>query len=337
MAARRLCDPVCASRVNSTELSVTIENEVGKRLGHSTAILSLEDADGTPVSNRIFVTNLLDVQTGISVRKARYVKEAEQNAAGLLSVLNDLRTGTDEDALRTFLTFCDIPLVLGPRPRWRPLTKNVGQNREGMRSLGQHDFKVALGLHELALNVCERHFRKLLRHTLDRRPDGIPNFLHIALAIGGVLESQINRALSGLEAREHVTTEEWAVFRNICDTYFLYYRELTKLLWGAYLSKLIREFPAGRIREALEPELQPLGDLAQQMLSFRQRVESLRTTKCLMSTGGKKGAPFGYFQSVFGDQRCRKVAAEMKSVQALITAAVSGEAATANRAHTGSN
>jgi hypothetical protein len=66
----------------------------------------------------------LDVQTGTNLRKARYVKEAEQNAAGLLSVLHDLRSGKDEDAVRTFLTFCDIPLALGSRTGLRLLLRS---------------------------------------------------------------------------------------------------------------------------------------------------------------------------------------------------------------------
>jgi hypothetical protein len=149
------------------------------------------------------------------------------------------------------------------------------------------------------------------------------------LAIGGVLESQINRALSGLEASEQVTTEEWAGFRNMCDTYFTYYRELTSLIWADYLSKLIREFPAKRIQEAFEPELQPLNDLAQQMTGFRQRVESLRTAKCFIMTSGRRGIPFGYFQSVFSEQRWLKIADEMNSMQTQITNVVTPGAAIA--------
>ena len=311
--------------IDSSEVGIVVDEEVAKRLSQIPTVLSLEDPDGTRQSNRILITNLLDVQTGMNARKSRYVKEAEQNAAGLLSVLNDLRSGTDEDALRTFLAFCDIPLILESRPGWRPLTKHLNDSREGMRSLGQHDFKIALSLHELALSFCERHFRKLRRHTSDRSPDGIPNFLHIALAIGGILESQINRALSGLEARVQVTVEEWAAFRDICDSYFSHYHDLTALIWGGYLSKMIREFPAERIREAFDPELQPLSDLAQQMLSFKERVENLRATKCLMSTSGKKGIPFGYFQSVFSDQRWPKYAGDMRSMHALISGAIAGE------------
>ena len=131
-----------------------------------------------------------------------------------------------------------------------------------MRTLGVHNFTIALSLHELALNFCERHFRKLKRHVSERHPDSIPNFLHISLAIGGVLESQIDRALSGLEARQRVTPDEWSTFRTICDPYFSQYRELTSTIWNSYLAKIIHEYSLKRIREAFEPELQPFADLA---------------------------------------------------------------------------
>ena len=316
---------VPVEQANLSEFGINIGEEAGKRLAQGSAIIGFEDRAGMLVSNRLFVTNLMDVQTGLSVRKSRYVKEAEQNSAGLLSVLHDLRSGTDEDALRTFLTFCDIPLILGPRPGWRPLAKGAGDIREGMRSLGQQNFNIALTLHELALKFCERHFRKLRRHTSDRKLNGVPNFLHIALAIGGVLESQIDRALSGLEARTRVTVDEWSAFREICDTYFLKYRELNALIWEDYLSKLIREFPQERIREAFEPELQPLHDLSQQMIQFRERVEKLRTLKCLLHSNKGVGVPFGYFGSVFGDRRWPKLKKEMDAVHTLITSAIVGD------------
>lgn len=307
----------------SSQVEIKIDPETSKRLAESSAVISIQDIGGITQSNRVLVTNLLDVQTGASHKKARYVKEAEQNTAGLLSVLNDLRSGSDEDALRTFLTFCDIPLSLGPRPGLRLLGKDSGASREGMRSLGQHNFTIALGLHELALRFCERHFRKLERHVSDRHPDGIPNFLHISLAIGGVLESQIDRALNGLEARDDIAREEWGTFRGICDAYFLKYRDLTKILWDSYLSKLIREFPTERIREVFEPELQPLTDLADRMMSFRERVERLRVSKCL-GAGGRQNKPYDYFHSVLSEQRWSEYSGDLKATHSLIVAVASG-------------
>lgn len=324
-------------KTTSTDVPLQLGKDIAARLSQNPTVISFEDRSGVRQSNRVLITNLLDVRTGTNARKARYVKEAEQNAAGLLSVLNDLRAGSDEDALRTFLMFCDIPLVLGARAGWRSKAKEANDARGGMRSIGAHNFKIALSLHELSLDFCERHFRKLRRHVANRRLDGTPNFLHIALAIGGVLQSQIDRALSGLEARDRVTTEEWAIFRSICDQYFSHYRDLRTLIWEEYLSKMLREYPIARIREAFEPELEPLNELAQQMTDFRTRVEKLRTTKCLTSPIGQKGVPFGYFQSVFNDERWPKFAGDTNAVCALINSAIIGTSSSAKRAGVGIN
>jgi HKD family nuclease len=308
----------------SSLLEIKIDSETSRRLSESSTVISIGDSAGTTLSNRVLITNLLDVQTGTNRRKARYVKEAEQNSAGLLSVLYDLRSGDDEDALRTFLTFCDIPLTLGARPGLR-LFKGSGDPREEMRSVGQHNFAMALSLHDLALTFCERHFRKLERHVANRHPDGVPNFLHITLAIGGVLEAQIDRALMGLDARNQITPLEWATLRGMCDAYFSTYRDLTTTLWDSYLSKLLREFPLRQIREAFEPELQPLEDLADRMMRFHDRVEKLRTTKCL-GAGGQHDKPYGYFQSVLGEQRWPKYAVALKGMHTLIMTSIKPKA-----------
>ena len=96
-----ICIPASKGSEDS-RLEIKIDPETERRLSESSAILSIEDMTGNVQSNRVLITNLLDVDTGASVRKARYVKEAEQNAAGLLAALYDLRSANDEDALRTF-------------------------------------------------------------------------------------------------------------------------------------------------------------------------------------------------------------------------------------------
>ena len=194
-----------------------------------------------------------------------------------------------------------------------------------MRSLGQSNFNVALNLHELTLRFCERHFRKLARHVSNRSPEGVGNFLHIALAIGGVLESQIERALTGLEAREHVVPDDWGRFRSICDAYFAKSISRThKAYVGvAYLSKMMCDYPAKRIREAFEPELQPLTDLGHRMLQFRDRVEALRLSKCL-GAGGQQSKPYSYFQSVFSEQRWPHYSGSLQTIQSLIFDTVKG-------------
>lgn len=91
------------------------------------------------------------------------------------------------------------------------------------------------------MKFYERHFRRLHQHVAQLDPDGIANFLHIALAIGAVLRLQIERAVDGLEVREVISTDEWADFRGNCDVYFSFYREMATLIWNEYLTKMARK------------------------------------------------------------------------------------------------
>ena len=219
----------------SAKLIVAIAEQLKKRLEQSSAVVRIEGEGDEAKSNTLLITNLQDFHTGVSNKKQRFLREAEQSAQGLLAVLSNLNSGSDEDALRMFLAFCDIPLLMAPRPFSRHAGRAFVPENGGMRTLGERDFAMALSLHQLVLEFCERHFRKLQRHISDRHPNGIANFLHITLAIGGILQSQVERAITGLEARDAITTDEWSEFRTICDVYFGKYRELAKLLWDQYL------------------------------------------------------------------------------------------------------
>ena len=80
---------------------------------------------------------------------------------------------------------------------------------------------------------CDRQMRKLRRHIADRDIDGVPNFVHIFLAINALLRSRIERAIHGLEARDGlVSTYEWALFRELCNIYYERFREVTSCFLG---------------------------------------------------------------------------------------------------------
>jgi hypothetical protein len=304
-------------------LVIGISEALEKRTAREAVILSLENGAGKQISNRVFVINLQDDATGLSVRKARHVKDAEQNALGLLAVLHDLRSGLDEEALRTFLTYCSIPLVLGPRSGWRSLARDSSKADSGMRGFGQRNFDVALSLHQLVLDFCERHFKKLRRLASERRVESIANFLHISLAIAGILDAQIDRALSGLEAKTLVSQDEWYQFREVCDAYLLRYQDLNKLLMDDYLNKLLLRYPkkTNQIRAAFAPELQPLQAMSGSILSYRKRVEDLRITKCFLpvSKGVVPPIPFRYFNSVFDVPSWARFAAGVRAIDAQLT------------------
>jgi hypothetical protein len=151
-------------------------------------------------SNAVLLTNLRDISTGNSTRRERYVKEALESAAQFYAVLADLINGSDDDALKVFLNFCDIPITLAPRPMLQHRAE--WSIRDSMRSLGTRNFQLCRDLHGAVLQFCDRHMRKLRRHIADRDIDGVPNFVHIFLAINALLRSQIERAIQGLEARD---------------------------------------------------------------------------------------------------------------------------------------
>ena len=112
------------------------------------------------------------------------------------------------------------------------------------------------------------------------------------LAIAGILDAQIDRALSGLEARTQVSSEVWSQFRDICDAYLLRYQDLSSLLWQDYLNRLKVRYPKklAQLQAAFAPELQPLQTLSKSILDYRERVEQLRLTKCLLSAS-KSASP----------------------------------------------
>lgn len=309
--------------VNASQslLTVKLTEALEKRAARESVILSLEDSREQQASNRVFVINLQEDTAGLSIRKARHVKDAEQDAVGLLAVLHDLRSGVDEEALRTFLTYCNIPLVLGPRPGWRSHARN-GPSDDGMRGFGRRNFEMALSLHALVLDFCDRHIKKLNLHTSERRVEGVSNFVHISLAIAGILDAQIERALSGLEVRTKVSSGEWSQFRELCDAYLLRYQTLNKLLWHEYLNKLRVRYPRriAQLQAAFAPELPPLQALSTSILNYRERVEQLRVAKCLLPARQCVTArPFGYFNSIFGNENWQRFAGGMQTIDASLT------------------
>ena len=102
--------------------SALITDSLEPRLQQSSCIVHVEayGGDGSVTqSNAVLLTNLRDISTGNSTRRERYVKEAQESAAQFYAVLADLINGSDDDALKVFLSFCDIPFTLAPRPMLR--------------------------------------------------------------------------------------------------------------------------------------------------------------------------------------------------------------------------
>ncbi len=287
------------TRISDERISATVPEWSLARLQESSTLVSIETVAGQKqLSNVVFVTNLLDIKTQNSVRKERHIREATQSAAQFFVVLNDLIRAGDNSALLNFLNFCDIPLVNAPRPpnlRNRPVWEDLGS----MRSLGERNLHICRTLHEATLKFFERHLKKLKRHTQSLALDGVSNFLHIFLTMGGLLRMQIERAVVALEAQPNdIPSERWSECRELWDVYFLKFRELIECLWDGYVRPLRSECARKDIEREFGQDLEAIHEQCDAMIQYRSRIEKIRNEKCVIRKPIGQKTPFGYFHSV---------------------------------------
>lgn len=303
---------------------VRIAESERRRVDEESTLIKLEAlSSGKKVadSNSLLLTNLKDFKTDNPLRRERYIREAEQSAAQFFTVLRDLILAGDDEALLTFLQFCNIPLLEVARPHLFRGSRPLWDGGEGMRKLGEKNLKIYRDLHEAALYFFDRHFRKLQRHVERRSVAGIANFLHIFLAMGDILRAQMERSVIGLESKTaRVTTEEWADCRKHWDIYFDRFKQLMDCLWGEYVSPMIREYSLNEIKEEFGPDLEPIHQISTDMLRYRDRIEAFRTSKLKQVISPQREMTPGYFHCVLApdqwpsySQKMRRVLEELES------------------------
>jgi hypothetical protein len=307
--------------------SMRISKEISQRIETQSTIIQIEAFEGIEKvadSNSLLVTNLKDIKTDRPVRRERHIKEAQQSAAQFFTVLRDLIGAGDDEALLTFLNFCDIPISGVTRPVAFRGLKPVWDGGAGMRNLGEKNLRIYTHLHQAAIAFFDKHFRKLQRHVEWKELNGVANFLHIFLAMGGILRAQVERAVIGLESKTSpVTTEEWAECRNHMDIYYDRFKQLMDCLWKGYLSGMLKEHKISDIRERFNPDLHPIHELCTDMLNYRDRIETLRTTKLRrVNQNGQTIVP-SYFYCILSSERWQRysydVRNEMDSVERAIS------------------
>jgi hypothetical protein len=291
--------------------------ELLPRLFKSSTVVQLRGylPDGREAdSNPLLVTNILDIRNDKPVRRERHIKEAQQSAAQFFSVLKDLLQGGDDQALLSFLSYCDIPVISEPLPRLFRSFKPVWDGGAGMRSLGERNLKVYAHLHEATLGFFDRHYKRLQRHVREMDPGGIGNFLHIFLAMGGVLRAQMERLTQGLEAKDTpLETREWYDCRLHINTYMGRFRQMMDYLLKDYLTPMLRVYEASEVQEQFEPDLQPLHDLYIDMLGFRERIEGLRRSRLAHQGGLGERRQLNYFDCVLNEKDWPKYEREVKA------------------------
>jgi HKD family nuclease len=299
-----------------------INEEIKRRVDRGATIIQVEvavDDEWLPISNRILLTNLKDIKSDKPLRRERFVREAQQGISQFFSVLRDLLNSGDQQALLTFLNFCDIPLSTAPRPRLKIGSRPEWEGRDEMRTLGARNLVIYRELHLAAMAFFDRHLRKLRRHTEEASLGGIQNFLHIFLAMAGILRSQAERVVLGLEAKgPDVTSAEWADCRQHLDTYLNRFRDLMDLLSREYLVQLTRDYSSDRISEYFLPDLDSISSISSALLSLRERVEAVRINKLArIDPTGRKVIP-GYFHSILGPEKWDRYSQEIKHGESTI-------------------
>jgi hypothetical protein len=135
------------------------------------------------------------------------------------------------------------------------------------------------------MSFYNRHFKKLQRHIKDGGINGIANYLHIFLAMGGVLRSQVERLMQGLEAcKDPISADKWYQYRSNIDSYFIEFKEIMSCLHDQYLPNLLKFYKLEILRERFDPDLQPLKDLCMDMLTFHSRMEALSKSNLKIRT-----------------------------------------------------
>src|SRR5262245_10391168 len=244
------------------------------------------------MSNSVLLTNLLDIRTGQNVRRDRTLREAQQGALQFLDVLRQLEGMTDEEALRTFFTLCDIPVNEAPRPprlpRFRPSAVD-----DRMRQLGDRNLRMFRSLHEAATAFIERHIKKLKRHIDYGNIKGVPNFLHIWVAVTAVIAAQLDRLVSGLGALHRpMSPDEWYEYRVTIDEYIRHFHSALACLVEEYVPALRRRYSVARISEQLHADLERTEEICGAIMATRARMETLRLSRLRVSMQfGKEQIP----------------------------------------------
>jgi len=298
------------------EYIVRVSEVEKERLDNESTMIQLEVREEDKVtasSNWLLITNLKEIKTNANLRKGRQLKEAEQSAVQFFAVLRELLQAGDEEALLRFLNFCDIPLVSISRPFFFRRKKPEWDGGAEMKALGARNLKIYKELHEASLSFFDRHFRKLRRHSNERTLVGVSNFLHIFLAMGHVLRTQMERSVIGLESiGKERRPEQWGECRRHWDTYFDRFRQLMACLEREYLSPMIREHGLDKIKIEFEQDLKPIHDLCCDMLNYRDRIEMLRLTKLKEVVPGRPDVVPSYFYSVLSAAQWPKYSREVR-------------------------
>lgn len=296
-----------------------------KRLRNVPALaqLGLNSAGNwTSKSNPVLVTNLQDIVTGRDVRRERQIREARESPQRFMEVLTVLCSNDDEERLKQFLTYCDIPIDLPARLfRRRPVaSKATGWVNDRLKISGARNLRHFELLHEAVMDFVHRHQRRLNRHVERGTAKGIPNFIHILLTICNLLLSQIERIVAALEAEStlEISADRWHQVRDNLDAYFSVLGELLEMTAVDYLDVLLEGGSRKSIGAEFGESLPELGGILQRVIKSRELLAQLQQTRLVVTTGAGPVTGPGFFNSILSPEKWNGFATRLSEFERTI-------------------
>lgn len=291
-----------------------------KRLRSAPALLDLGSLAGRnqwkPLSQPILVTNLQDIRTGGDLRRERQIREARESPQRFLNVLNALCSSDDEERLKQFLTYCDIPMDLPVRLlRKRASGESaLPDEAEALRIMGSRNLRHFEILHDAVMDFAKRHRRRLERHVESGMASGVPNFLHILLTMGNLLLSQIARVVVALEADTTIEMipNRWNQIRNNLDAYYRELRDLFKLTSVDYVNALLDSKASTKTDTAFRESMAELLGLLRQATQQRDNLAAAQKTRLVVVTSAKRITGPGFFKSILATENWTDFATELQ-------------------------
>ena len=236
--------------------------------------------------------NLKDIGSGGSVRRERRVRDAQRSAEQFAAALLELLQLRDTNPLLSFLAYCEIRLAGSGRLSnfaREPLTPGMIQAE--LRPLGERNLREYASLHEAALGFCQRHIARLARHAQVPTIDSVAGCMHIVRSVAAVLVAQIERLLTGLQYVTQVTADDWYAYRVKLDQLLGLWIALLRVVHLEWLLALAKTYDAYEIKMAIQPDLEPLRELARLFTDVRSRVVEATTRFYVQTQPGARVTP----------------------------------------------
>lgn len=262
--------------------------------------------DWQELSNPVLVAALMGAESGKSSRQNRRIKEAIESPHRFMGILRELCESDDESRLMNFLTHCDIPFT--PNLKFfggMKARSGAGAPPTDFKNLGDRNLRHFDVLHDAVVSFVARHRTKLERHVDSGTAAGIPNYLHILESVLRLLQSQIERAASGLVNAPSITmsADEWKTVRVNLS---LYYRELESLLRLTsrdYVKNLLVSEKHAAICEGFGSTAEVILSLLNQCMQKREEINAARAERVLIRALGGATTQAVFFGEQISDEK----------------------------------